>query len=115
MSAILGGPSTPPPKKKGRGKGKKQKGWEIEIEEMWQPTEEQKENLAKEIDWKTVVKNLMKPECTTEKAFKAMRNLKDLVGTDRFIDIMMSPAMIELGSAELYTKISPHSIKKVYR
>jgi len=86
----------------------------IEIEEMWTPNEEQKEELAKKINWKNVIKYLLQPSCPSEKAWKAMTNLKDLVGPDRFADIMVSPEMIELGSGELYTKISPHTIKKVY-
>lgn len=104
MSVILGGPSTPPPKKKGRGKGKKQKGWEIEIEELWKPNEEEREHLAKNIDWKKVIQKCLKPEMTDKQALKVHDHFKDLLGTDRMAEIMMANA--ENGSLELFQKIA---------
>lgn len=86
---------------------------DIEIEELWQPNEEQQENLAKKIDWKTAIKYLHKlADKDSQKAFDALVNLKDLVGMDRFADIMVEFG--PYGSAELYEKVARHGIKKQF-
>lgn len=92
-------------------KQRKSKDPVIEIEELWQPNEEQKENLAKKIDWKTTIKYLQKlADKDSKKAFDALVNLKDLIGADRFADIMVEFG--PYGSAELYEKVARYGVKR---
>ena len=92
---------------------RKSKGPMIEIEELWQPNEEQKQVLFEKIDWKTAIKHLNKlADENSQKAFEAMVNIKDLVGPDRFADAMI--ANVEFGSCELHAKISKHGVKRTY-
>jgi len=94
-------------------RSKKNIGPPIEIEEIWQPNEEQKQNLAKKIDWKTAIKYLIKlTDTDPKKAFDALIWLKDLVGNDRFADIMIEYSYA--GSMDLYEKVAKYSVKRPY-
>jgi len=63
-----------------KGEGK------VEIEEIWQPTEEDQKKLREGIRWETAFKNLMRKDITDETAVIAVKHFKELVGEDAFVE-----------------------------
>jgi hypothetical protein len=58
----------------------------IEIEEEWQPTEEDQKKLREGIHWETAFKNILRKDISDDLAHEAVIRFKDLVGEDAFTD-----------------------------